>query len=42
MASYIALCVLVAMAVLVTIYLLGMTLPGNLQGFRVALGMRPS
>ena len=42
MASYVALCLLVAMAVLVIIYLLGLTLPGNLQGFRGALGMRPS
>jgi len=40
--SYILLCLLVAAVVLVTLTVLGATLPNGLSGFRLALGMRPS
>jgi hypothetical protein len=40
--SYIALCLLVAAALLLVLYLLGPSLPGNLHAFRGALGMRSS
>jgi hypothetical protein len=41
-ASYLALCLMVAAAVLLVLYLLGAALPGTLHGFRVALGLRRS
>ena len=40
--SYLVLCVMVAVAVLLVLYLLGAAMPGTLHGFRAALGLRPS